>query len=90
MISHSHYDHLDLSTVILLNARYGSDVRWFIPLGLGISFWFFIFFCFFHLTLFFTADWFSRAGCENVVELDWWEENCVPDKSDGKNHKKSF
>lgn len=22
------------------------------------------------------------AGCENVVELDWWEENCVPEHSD--------
>lgn len=32
----------------------------------------------------FLADWFSRVGCENVIELDWWEENCVADKSDGK------
>ncbi|KAI2810970.1 hypothetical protein BLOT_002140, partial [Blomia tropicalis] len=62
VISHSHYDHLDLNTVVHLNARYGNDLRWFIPLGL--------------------ADWFNRVGCENVIELDWWEENCVPDKSD--------
>ncbi|XP_077450157.1 N-acyl-phosphatidylethanolamine-hydrolyzing phospholipase D isoform X3 [Stigmatopora argus] len=23
-------------------------------------------------------DWMGKAGCENVMELDWWEENCVP------------
>ncbi|XP_061523705.1 N-acyl-phosphatidylethanolamine-hydrolyzing phospholipase D isoform X4 [Phycodurus eques] len=23
-------------------------------------------------------DWLAKAGCENVMELDWWEENCVP------------
>lgn len=62
VISHSHYDHLDLNSVVILNARFGSDLRWFIPLGL--------------------ADWFNSVGCENVVELDWWEENCVADKSD--------
>ena len=38
IISHSHYDHLDLNTVVLLNARYGSDLRWFIPIGLGLFF----------------------------------------------------
>lgn len=26
------------------------------------------------------SSWFEAAGCENVVELDWWEENCVPEK----------
>ena len=62
VISHNHYDHLDMNSVTLLNARYGKDLRWFIPLGL--------------------ATWFDTAGCENVVELDWWEENCVPEKSD--------
>ena len=20
----------------------------------------------------------QKCGCENVIELDWWEENCVP------------
>jgi hypothetical protein len=29
------------------------------------------------------AEWMHQVGCENVIELDWWEENCVPDKSDG-------
>lgn len=55
VISHTHYDHLDLNTVILLNSRFGSDLRWFVPLGL--------------------AHWMNAVGCENVVELDWWEEN---------------
>ena len=62
LISHNHYDHLDMNTVTLLNARYGVDVRWFVPLGL--------------------TSWFESAGCENVVELDWWEESCIPEKLD--------
>ncbi|XP_035207769.1 N-acyl-phosphatidylethanolamine-hydrolyzing phospholipase D-like [Stegodyphus dumicola] len=62
VISHSHYDHLDYNTVLLLNARFGTDIRWFVPLGL--------------------QTWMQQVGCENVVELDWWEENCVPEHSD--------
>ena len=58
MISHTHYDHLDYNTVMSLNERFGSELRWFVPLGL--------------------LDWMQRCGCENVIELDWWEENCVP------------
>lgn len=23
-----------------------------------------------------------KMGCENVMELDWWEENCVPGHDD--------
>lgn len=23
--------------------------------------------------------WMEEVGCKNVVELDWWEENCIPD-----------
>ncbi|XP_038597431.1 N-acyl-phosphatidylethanolamine-hydrolyzing phospholipase D isoform X1 [Tachyglossus aculeatus] len=26
--------------------------------------------------------WMQRRGCENVIELDWWEENCVPGHDD--------
>ncbi|KAK7878690.1 hypothetical protein WMY93_030526 [Mugilogobius chulae] len=58
VISHSHYDHLDAGSVASLNARFGGELRWFVPLGL--------------------LDWFVKMGCENVMELDWWEENCVP------------
>ncbi|KAL4612710.1 N-acyl-phosphatidylethanolamine-hydrolyzing phospholipase D-like [Arapaima gigas] len=58
LISHTHYDHLDARSVAALNARFGGELRWFVPLGL--------------------LDWMQRCGCENVIELDWWEENCVP------------
>uniref|UniRef100_A0A3Q1FP49 N-acyl-phosphatidylethanolamine-hydrolyzing phospholipase D n=1 Tax=Acanthochromis polyacanthus TaxID=80966 RepID=A0A3Q1FP49_9TELE len=27
-------------------------------------------------------DWLVKMGCENVMELDWWEENCVPGHDD--------
>lgn len=27
-------------------------------------------------------DWLMKTGCENVIELDWWEENCVPGYDD--------
>ncbi|XP_054910576.1 N-acyl-phosphatidylethanolamine-hydrolyzing phospholipase D isoform X2 [Poeciliopsis prolifica] len=58
LISHSHYDHLDAGSVASLNARFGGELRWFVPLGL--------------------MDWLAKMGCENVMELDWWEENCIP------------
>ncbi|KAJ3611930.1 hypothetical protein NHX12_020210, partial [Muraenolepis orangiensis] len=35
VISHSHYDHLDANTVKDLNARYGAELHWFVPLGLS-------------------------------------------------------
>ncbi|KAF0029709.1 hypothetical protein F2P81_018814 [Scophthalmus maximus] len=62
VISHSHYDHLDVGSVASLNARFGGELRWFVPLGL--------------------MDWLARMDCENVMELDWWEENCVPGHDD--------
>ncbi|PIO40391.1 hypothetical protein AB205_0027900 [Aquarana catesbeiana] len=58
VISHNHYDHLDYNTVLGLNQRFGTELRWFVPLGL--------------------LNWMQSCGCENVIELDWWEQNCVP------------
>ncbi|CAG2173977.1 unnamed protein product [Oppiella nova] len=34
VISHNHYDHLDLGSVEALNARFGSDLYWLVPSGL--------------------------------------------------------
>jgi len=34
LISHSHYDHLDHSSVAALNERYGIGLRWYVPMGL--------------------------------------------------------
>jgi N-acyl-phosphatidylethanolamine-hydrolysing phospholipase D len=58
IVSHTHYDHLDYNTVQILNARFGADIRWFVPMGL--------------------ASWMHGMGCDNVIELDWWDENCIP------------
>uniref|UniRef100_F6PVG1 N-acyl-phosphatidylethanolamine-hydrolyzing phospholipase D n=1 Tax=Xenopus tropicalis TaxID=8364 RepID=F6PVG1_XENTR len=58
VISHNHYDHLDYNTVVGLNERFGTELRWFVPLGL--------------------LNWMQSCGCDNVIELDWWEQNCVP------------
>uniref|UniRef100_A0A8L0DNS0 N-acyl-phosphatidylethanolamine-hydrolyzing phospholipase D n=1 Tax=Oncorhynchus mykiss TaxID=8022 RepID=A0A8L0DNS0_ONCMY len=60
LISHTHYDHLDVGSVSSLNKRFGAELRWFVPLGL--------------------QGWMQSCGCKNVIELDWWEESCVPDK----------
>ncbi|XP_056311576.1 N-acyl-phosphatidylethanolamine-hydrolyzing phospholipase D isoform X2 [Danio aesculapii] len=35
VISHTHYDHLDADSVSALNARFGSALHWFVPLGLA-------------------------------------------------------
>ncbi|XP_002741608.1 N-acyl-phosphatidylethanolamine-hydrolyzing phospholipase D-like [Saccoglossus kowalevskii] len=62
VISHSHYDHLDLNSVKKLNSRFGQSLRWFVPLGL--------------------LQWMQNVGCHNVVELDWWQESCLPEHSE--------
>ena len=35
VVSHSHYDHLDLTSCRDLNERYGSRLHWFVPSGIG-------------------------------------------------------
>ena len=34
LISHNHYDHLDVDSVRRLHARYGDTLRFLVPLGL--------------------------------------------------------
>ncbi|CAH1784122.1 unnamed protein product [Owenia fusiformis] len=34
VISHNHYDHLDHGTVVQLNKKFGSKLKWFVPMGL--------------------------------------------------------
>ena len=33
VISHTHYDHLDLNSVKQLHSKYGKDLKWFVPGG---------------------------------------------------------
>jgi N-acyl-phosphatidylethanolamine-hydrolysing phospholipase D len=35
MISHDHYDHLDLASVKALHKRFGESIEWLVPLGLA-------------------------------------------------------
>ena len=56
-ITNTHFDYLDLTSVRLLNERFGDMLLWYVPMGV--------------------ADWMSKAGCVNVVELDWWKEDEV-------------
>ncbi|PSC74215.1 N-acyl-phosphatidylethanolamine-hydrolyzing phospholipase D [Micractinium conductrix] len=34
LLSHNHYDHLDSGSVKALNARFGEQLHWYVPLGL--------------------------------------------------------
>eukprot|EP00112_Aurelia_sp_Birch-Aquarium-sp1_P017752 Seg4152.2 transcript_id=Seg4152.2/GoldUCD/mRNA.D3Y31 product="N-acyl-phosphatidylethanolamine-hydrolyzing phospholipase D" protein_id=Seg4152.2/GoldUCD/D3Y31 len=54
LISNTHFDLLDLSSVRLLNERFGETPLWYVPAGV--------------------KAWMEKAGCVNVVELEWWKE----------------
>uniref|UniRef100_A0A2C9JCT7 Metallo-beta-lactamase domain-containing protein n=1 Tax=Biomphalaria glabrata TaxID=6526 RepID=A0A2C9JCT7_BIOGL len=60
LISHNHYDHLDYSTVVQLNDRFGDNLTWYVPLGL--------------------KQWMNDSGCNNVIEMNWWEEHTISAK----------
>ncbi|KAI8771561.1 N-acyl-phosphatidylethanolamine-hydrolyzing phospholipase D [Biomphalaria glabrata] len=60
LISHNHYDHLDYSTVVQLNDRFGDNLTWYVPLGL--------------------KQWMNDSGCNNVIEMNWWEEHTISGK----------
>ncbi|XP_035002841.2 N-acyl-phosphatidylethanolamine-hydrolyzing phospholipase D isoform X2 [Hippoglossus stenolepis] len=89
VISHSHYDHLDVGSVASLNARFGGELRWYERSVSGLishSLQFISYVSdtpvccrFVPLGL---MDWMMKMGCENVIELDWWDENCVPGHDD--------
>lgn len=59
VISHNHYDHLDVGSVTALtNSKFikhtnGSQPLWLVPLGL--------------------KKWFKQFGITNVKEMDWWQ-----------------
>ncbi|MBF0279899.1 MAG: MBL fold metallo-hydrolase [SAR324 cluster bacterium] len=55
IISHNHYDHLDLTSVKQINDQQkNKPPLFFVPLGL--------------------KSWFAEQGIENVVEMDWWDQ----------------
>lgn len=62
LISHNHYDHLDVDSVRELNDRFGIECRWIVPLGLGA--------------------FMESMRVRNYVELNWWQKDCFPLKSD--------
>eukprot|EP00096_Caligus_rogercresseyi_P007308 TRINITY_DN25139_c0_g1_i2.p1 TRINITY_DN25139_c0_g1~~TRINITY_DN25139_c0_g1_i2.p1 ORF type:complete len:398 (-),score=53.94 TRINITY_DN25139_c0_g1_i2:124-1218(-) len=58
VISHSHYDHCDLPSIIDLSDRYGSELKWFVPSGLKSWMTYNV----------------PGASEDNVFEMEWWEE----------------
>ncbi len=60
VISHNHYDHLDVDSVEALTSSdfikkvNGSQPLWLVPLGL--------------------KQWFAQFDVTNVEELDWWQK----------------
>jgi len=55
LISHNHYDHLDLPTIKRLEEKYSP--LFVVPLGVD--------------------RFLSNKGMENVIALDWWEEESI-------------
>ncbi|XP_040580143.1 N-acyl-phosphatidylethanolamine-hydrolyzing phospholipase D isoform X3 [Lepeophtheirus salmonis] len=58
VISHSHYDHCDLPSLIELSSRYGTKLHWFVPSGMKS--W--------------MLDYVTGITENNVKEMEWWDE----------------
>lgn len=61
VISHAHYDHLDLPSVRALYEQAGGPPEYFIPLGMGT--WF--------------RDNVTGGNGEHLNEMDWWEQASI-------------
>jgi N-acyl-phosphatidylethanolamine-hydrolysing phospholipase D len=63
VISHNHYDHLDVNSVKALTSSHfvkntnGTQPLWLVPLGL--------------------KEWFAQFDVTNIKELDWWQTHEV-------------
>ncbi len=70
VISHNHYDHLDVDSVkALTSAKFikninGTQPLWLVPLGL--------------------KNWFAQFKITNIEEMDWWQKYEVTTNSNGK------
>lgn len=70
VISHNHYDHLDVGSVKALtekpfiNKINGSQPLWLVPLGL--------------------KKWFAQFDIHKVKELDWWQAIKIAEKTDSE------
>lgn len=67
-ISHSHYDHLDYDSIVNLWQANSDHVQFFVPLG--------------------NREWFLSLGLsigeDRVIELDWWDEAWLDQKSESE------
>jgi N-acyl-phosphatidylethanolamine-hydrolysing phospholipase D len=65
VISHNHYDHLDVNSVKALTSSSfikntnGTQPLWLVPLGL--------------------KKWFAQFDVTNIQEMDWWQKIAVGD-----------
>jgi N-acyl-phosphatidylethanolamine-hydrolysing phospholipase D len=70
VISHNHYDHLDVDSVKALTSTQfikntnGSQPLWLVPLGL--------------------KEWFAQFSITNIEEMDWWQKYEIDSKSESK------